>query len=248
MICPICGSNSAEIEYRNGKFNKKAALVGGLLTGGIGLIAGFKDTLVSRGFITCKSCRYSQLGHNPDYTLKVKDMEPFNSGTLFNHDLSLIGIVDDLRKMAKYRNIPCNVRYDEVDSVPAGTSLASYPCVVIEHPEHPNDYLKICIQKNSSGSQCILTAYVFGRSPQLEMEDFNNNQSPHSALGIAAAITGAVSGDKPFLTGAGIGHEIGSVIGTSIKKSINSSKMNSSALQWEKLWYADVLEMIGDLS
>lgn len=251
MRCPICGSNAAKIEFKagKGKFNVKAAVVGGLLTGGIGVVAGFKDRFSSKGYIMCSACGYDQFASvDPNLILETEKMEQIEKSTYYTIDFPLRVVADKLIQAAKENSVVANIRYDEVDRTPGGQTLASFPCIVIENPNHPTDYLKFCIQKNIDGNRSLFTPYIFGNSPQLQMKDYNDNTSVHSAGGLAVAALGILGSRKSAgIIGYGIGSEVGKYIGTSIRKSINSAKMDAGAIQWEQMWYADVSSMIGDV-
>ena len=229
MKCPICGADAAEIEFKagKGKFNVKAAIVGGLLTGGIGAVAGFKDRIATKGYIACRGCGYDQF-------LSV--------------DLSLNEVLGKITQNANEQGIVVRARLDEVNRAPGGQALASYPCLIIEHPDHPVDYLKFCIQKNVDGNRCMFTPYVFGCSTQIQMKNYNDSNSGQSAGGLAIAALEMLGGVKrAVMTGYGFGSEVGKYVSTSIIKSINNSKMDACALQWEQIWYGEVSNVISSV-
>lgn len=59
LICPYCGSDKIYAVGRTKKgFSTKKAIVGGLLTGGIGLIAGFAGKSGKMEYC-CKKCNRS---------------------------------------------------------------------------------------------------------------------------------------------------------------------------------------------
>lgn len=252
MRCPICGSNAAKNEFKagKGKLNVKATVVGGLLTGGIGAFAGFMERFSSKGYIVCSACGYDQFASvNPNLILETEKMEQIEKSTYYTTtDFPLRVVADKLIQAAKENSVVANIRYDEVDRAPGGQTLVSFPCIVIENPNHPTDYLKFWIQNNIDGNRSLFTPYIFGNSPQLQMKDYNDNASVHSAGGLAVAALGMLGSRRSTgMIGYGIGSEVGKYIGTSIRKSINSAKMDAGALQREQMWYADVSSMIGDV-
>ena len=251
MKCPICGYDAAQIEFKagKGKFNVKAAVVGGLLTGGIGAVAGFKDRVSSKGYIACRACGYDQfLSVDPRLILETEKMEQIEQSTYYPFDISLNEVMEKITQNASEQGVVVRVRLDEVNRAPGGQTLASYPCLVIEHPDHPADYLKFCIQKNVDGNRCMFTPYMFGNSPQLQMKNYNDNNSGHSAGGLAVAALGMLGSKRSAgMIGYGIGSEVGKYVSTSIRKSINNSKMDAGALQWEQMWYGEVSNVISSV-
>lgn len=251
MKCPICGADAAEIEFKagKGKFNVKAAIVGGLLTGGIGAVAGFKDRIATKGYIACRGCGYDQfLSVDPSLVLETEKMEQIEQSIYYPFDISLNEVLGKITQNANEQGIVVRARLDEVNRAPGGQALASYPCLIIEHPDHPVDYLKFCIQKNVDGNRCMFTPYVFGCSTQIQMKNYNDSNSGQSAGGLAiAALEMLGGGKKAVMTGYGFGSEVGKYVSTSIIKSINNSKMDACALQWEQIWYGEVSNVISSV-
>ncbi|MBR3294479.1 MAG: hypothetical protein IKI69_08695 [Oscillospiraceae bacterium] len=250
MKCPVCGAEAAQIEFKSGKgkINKAARFAGGLIAGPLGLVAAIHDERSKQyGYLHCSTCGYDQFASvDPNCILRIEEMEPLDNGTYYSFDIPFTRLLDQFNNAAANTDLVFHVRLDEINRMPAGISLASYPCVIIEHPDHPQDYCKFCITKNVDGSRCMLTPYVFGSSPQLQMENYNENVPNHSVGGLATAALGFLSNKRSsgFVTSQGIGYEVGHFITTSIIKHKNSKKMDAGALQWEKLWYGEIMELI----
>lgn len=245
MKCPVCGSDYAKIEYKRGKgkFNAKHAVVGAILTGGIGAVAGFSGKIAEKGYLTCPHCRYDQYSKvNPQYVLSRKIMEQIGGETISPRFISLGELRGIFGKAASARRLPSRFRLDEIEGGRGGKTT-SFPCLIIEHPGHPTDYFKFCITMDTEGDRCVFTPFVFGNSPQLSMISYNENAGSQYGIGLATAAAGVLTKNSR-LTGAGLGYELSNRAVTNFIKNRNDKRIDCGAAAFEKDWYAQVMSLI----
>ena len=146
-------------------------------------------------------------------------------------------------KAAEYE-IPLSVRLDEISY---GTILnpSTMPCLVVYHPDHPTDYLGLCITRSLTGKYSTITVYSIGSSPQL----YNENTSIFDGSGLTGALLGKVWGGErgKDITASSIGWSIGRSIGMAIRKGSIAMTSTPMALEQEKTWYSILNEIIEDI-
>ena len=97
-------------------------------------------------------------------------------------------------------------------------------CIVLYHPEHQNDYIKICIRVEHQGTYAFVSAMDFGTSKQIKKED-------------------QVAIYKESRKGQSMSFKVGSLIG----QSITSIGRNKSRLEEEKNYYACIIDIFDEI-
>ena len=97
-------------------------------------------------------------------------------------------------------------------------------CIVLYHPEHRNDYFKICIRVSRQGSYAFVSAMDFGTSKQMKK-------------------AGQAEAYRESRKGQSMSFKIGSLIGQGIT-SIGRSK---SKLEEEQNYYACIIDIFDEI-
>ncbi len=97
-------------------------------------------------------------------------------------------------------------------------------CIVLYHPDHQNDYFKICIRVNHQGSYAFVSAMDFGTSKQMKK-------------------AGQAEAYKESRKGQSLSFKVGSLIG----QGITSIGMNKSKLEEEQNYYACIIDIFDEI-
>lgn len=245
--CPICGSTDTRIESKAAKFDVKKAVVAGVLTGGIGAVAGFAGYLKNHDFTICNSCGFSA-GHNFETAplqLKEKQLQLIREPLQYEHDIPFPQIVNAIMQNAKGDDVVLAWRNGEIVSGSVITRQYA-PCIVLFHPLHADDYLNLCICKTTFGRRCKYSVCSFGKSTQLGIAEYADQVSVFSGIGLQGVALGALRGGDTgtnFALGS-LGFGIGRGAVVAAKKGLNALQADSNALEQEKFWYALVSDVV----
>ena len=100
--------------------------------------------------------------------IKVDELREFRPGVRYKDGdgITLQSIQTVLQEEAQNMEVPVTFRSDEVKS--GGFLNSSFEnCLVMYHPEHPDDYFKICIRVAHQGNYAFVSINDFGQSKQV---------------------------------------------------------------------------------
>lgn len=138
-------------------------------------------------------------------------------------NITLQTVQEALKDCAQGMGIPVAFYNDQVKSGGMFNKTIE-DCIVLYHPEHQNDYVKICIRVGRQGNYAFVSANDFGTSKQMKKAD----------------VSAAYKEDRK---GKSLSYKMGSMVGQSIM-SIGKSK---SKLEEEQNYYACVIDMFDEI-
>lgn len=97
-------------------------------------------------------------------------------------------------------------------------------CIVLYHPDHRNDYYKVCIRVGRQGNYAFVAANDFGTSKQMKKADMAELY-------------------KADRKGKSLSYKVGSMVGQTVM-SFGKSK---SKLEEEKNYYACIMDMFDEI-
>ena len=97
-------------------------------------------------------------------------------------------------------------------------------CIVLYHPEHKNDYFKICVRIGRQGNYAFVSAMDFGTSKQMKKAD-------------------QADAYRESRKGQSMSYKVGSMLGQAVT-SIGKSK---SKLEEEQNYYACIIDMFDEI-
>lgn len=120
------------------------------------------------------------------------------------------------------------------------------PCLQICHPNHEKDYYNICLTRRTQGKTCVFQVFTYGKSRQMNLEDFQSNTHVFDGSGVNGVAVGTLRGGA-----LGAGFAIGSAAAGIVKsggkllaKGIVGLMRDDAALSVEREWYDLILESI----
>lgn len=138
-------------------------------------------------------------------------------------DITLQAVQNAIKDYAQGIGIPVAFYPDQVKS--GGMfNKTTEECIVLYHPDHQNDYFKICIRVNHQGTYAFVSAMDFGKSKQLKKAD-------------------QVEAYRESRRGQSMSYKVGSLIGQGIT-SIGRSK---SKLEEEQNYYACIIDIFDEI-
>lgn len=240
--CPACGSSNLEVIEKKGKIDTKKAIIGGVLTlgmGGIGAIAGAADMLKKERYFVCRDCGYSgkdAAAPAQGQTSRVKrnDLDPVMEPIYHTLDITLEDMALAFMHQAKTQEVPLSWKLGEITDGALNNLMGGSitPCLILFHPLHEKDYFKLAVTQERMGKHNLVQIYSFGKSTQLNIE---------ADKGTRLIDTGGYRGS------AAVGHAIGRGLVVGIRKLNNAMNQDSHALSQEKLWYSLVYELVAEV-
>lgn len=139
--------------------------------------------------------------------------------------ISLSSIQAAIQKEADDKGLPIKFCIDQVKY--AGFGGGTEDCLVIFHPEHEKDYLRLCIRVKYQGTYAFISTDEFGSSKQLD------NQSSHEFL-------------SETMKHGSASEKVGALLGAGVRR-LFKGKHNKKALEEEKTWYTVLHDILDKL-
>lgn len=137
--------------------------------------------------------------------------------------ITLQAVQEALRECAQSMGIPVAFYPDQVKSGGLFSKTVE-DCVVLYHPEHQNDYFKICIRVGHQGNYAFVSANDFGISKQMKK-------------------AGQAEAYRESRKGQSMSYKVGSLIGQGIT-SIGRSK---AKYEEEQNYYACIIDLFDEI-
>ena len=160
-------------------------------------------------------------------------------------------ITDDLiRRSLKKKISEYGIRA-QVDSCEISNGLfgdVKYGIAVF-HPSHQSDYYKFCITSNMVGTTRVVDIYMYGRSSNINHENYAANTKIFTGSGARGTAAGAFTGGA-LGAGVAIGSVLGSAVGAGFRavgKGINALMRDSEGLELEQQWYAVIADIFTEV-
>lgn len=98
--------------------------------------------------------------------IKADMIQQFAQPVMVAGSYGLDDVQGALARMAEEDNIPLSFGADQVTSGGLFNKVVE-PCIVLYHPEHPNDYLRFAVRCNQEGGRTFISIDAFGSSKQM---------------------------------------------------------------------------------
>lgn len=157
--------------------------------------------------------------------IKVDELREFRPGVRCKDGdgVTLQGIQTVLQEEAQNMGIPVAFRSDEVKSGGfLNTSLED--CLVMYHPEHPDDYFKICFRVAHQGHYAFISINDFGQSKQVSKA----NRAEFA---------------KQDRRGKTMSYKVGSML----SQGIMNIGMNKQKLEEEQMYYSCLCDLLDEV-
>lgn len=138
-------------------------------------------------------------------------------------EITLATIQGILTEAAESMEIPVSFERDEVKSGGLFNSQVD-DCLVLYHPDHPNDYYRFCITVRKQGTMAFIAVNDFGNSKQLKK--INTQEFM-----------------KQDRKGKQMSYKVGSMIGQSLR----TLGMDKNAIAYEQNYYSALVSIFDEL-
>lgn len=157
--------------------------------------------------------------------IKANELREFRPVVRYRdgNNITLQTVQNALKDCAQGMGIPVAFYTDQVKSGGMFNKTIE-DCIVLYHPEHQNDYFKICIRVGHQGSYAFVSANDFGQSKQMNKADRAD----------------AYKADR---AGKSMSYKVGSLIG----QGLTTMGKNKSKLEEEQNYYACVIDMFDEI-